>query len=73
MRAIFISALLPAILLAACAGDNHPSTSAAELERLRADCEARGGILRPTGRLSGTPALDNPCIIRGATNLPPAR
>ena len=73
MRAMFISALLPAVLLAACAGNSRPPTSAAELERLRADCEARGGMLRPTGRLSGTPALDNPCIIRGAATLPPAR
>ena len=73
MRAIFISALLPAVLLAACVGDNRPSTSAAELECLRADCEARGGMLRPTGRISNNPAIDNPCVIRGAAPLPPAR
>ncbi len=74
MRKIFIAALLPATLLAACASDNRPSASTAELNQLRADCEARGGMLRPTGRISGAPALDNPCIIRGGgSNLPAAR
>jgi hypothetical protein len=74
MRTIFIAALLPAVLLAACASDNRSVASATELDRLRADCEARGGMLRPTGRITGTPALDNPCVIRGGgSNLPPAR
>jgi hypothetical protein len=73
MRTILIAALFPMAVLSACASDNRSGSSATELDRLRADCEARGGMLRPTGRISGTPAVDNPCIIRGATNLPPAR
>jgi len=73
MRAFLLSAFLPAVLLAGCASDNRPTTSATELERLRADCEARGGMLRPSGRISANPAIDKPCIIRGAATLPPGR
>ena len=35
----------------------------AELARLSADCEARGGVLSPTGSQSGRPQLDNVCKI----------
>ena len=54
-----------ALTLSACApamGPNHYQT---ELERLTADCEARGGVLSPTGQQSGRPQLDNVCKITG--------
>jgi len=64
MRIVLI-ALPAALALSACAGaagSNHYQT---ELERLEADCTARGGILAPTGQQSGRPQLDNVCKITG--------
>lgn len=49
-----------------------PGSYRAEMDRLEAECTARGGILIASGRQSGQPALDNPCKINGpATRLPP--
>ena len=53
------------LALSACAsgmGQNHYQT---ELERLSAECEARGGILAPTGQQSSRPQTDNVCKITG--------
>ncbi len=74
MRTIVIAtALLPAALLAACAGDGRPSLTAQQMDKLQADCEARGGLLVPSGRrFTGEVAIDYPCRIHGATNLSPA-
>jgi hypothetical protein len=63
MRAII--ALGGLATLAACTTDGGPSRYATEMERLRATCDQRGGILQPSGANSGEPALDNACIIRG--------
>jgi hypothetical protein len=73
MRTIFIAAaLLPAAVLAGCASDSRPSLTAQQMDKLRADCEARGGLLVPSGRrYTGEVALDYPCRIHGATALPP--
>jgi hypothetical protein len=82
MRPIFLNPLLAASAaaasMAACAspgaGGSERAMSAgygAEIDRLRADCEARGGTLIPTGRISGTAALDYPCRIRDASAIPP--
>lgn len=59
--------------LAACStnGGRDMASYGAEVERLRVACEARNGTLQPTGRISGNPALDNPCRIREATAIPP--
>ena len=64
MRIVLIAAPAAlAVTLSACAsgmGESHYQT---ELARLSADCEARGGILAPTGGQSGRPQLDNVCKI----------
>ena len=54
-----------ALTLSACAPSMGPNHYQTELERLTADCEARGGVLSPTGQLSGRPQLDNVCKITG--------
>ena len=73
MRTIFIAAaLLPAALLAGCASTGRPSLTAQEMDKLQAACEARGGMLIPSGRrYTGEVALDYPCLIHGATAIPP--
>ena len=64
MRIVLI-ALPAALALTACAGATGPSYYQTELERLQADCAARGGILSPTGEQSGRPQLDNVCKVTG--------
>ncbi|RYE79730.1 MAG: hypothetical protein EOP19_19805 [Hyphomicrobiales bacterium] len=57
--------------LSACASDGAsaggPSRYTQEMDRLTASCTARGGMLQPTGAVSGEPARDNACVIRGNT------
>lgn len=40
----------------------------ADLERLSADCTARGGILVPNGQNSARPQADHDCRITGVTS-----
>lgn len=54
-----------AAALSACASGAGPSSYQSELEELAAACEARGGVLSPTGRQSGRPQVDNVCKISG--------
>ncbi|GEM_PF-630287 len=57
--------------LAACAGMGpRDGTYTQQLDALRADCDARGGILTPTGAQSAAPERDYACEIRG---LPSSR
>lgn len=73
MHRLALAALIPLAALAACASDGRPSMTAERMDRLRQDCEARGGMLVPSGRrFTGEEALDYPCRIHGATALPPA-
>jgi hypothetical protein len=64
-----LAALAAAGALSACAsttpreGDYFTRT-----EKLAADCEARGGILAPTGGQSGRPENDNICKITGGAS-----
>ena len=69
MRALL--ALSAAALLAGCATPmGGPSRTATELDRLTADCTARGGILTPSGRpFTGYPAVDNECRIHDASRI----
>ena len=69
MRAL--SALSVATLLAGCATPmGGPSRTAAELDKLTADCTARGGILVPSGRsITGYAAVDNVCRIHDASRI----
>lgn len=71
-----VLALTLAGLAFACAGcamtprDGAPRGYAADLERLRADCTAREGILTPTSSSTGRAETDYVCELRGpATRL----
>lgn len=69
MRALTFA--LPAILLLAaggCASTSGTSSYSQELDRLAADCTARGGILAPTGQQTGRPQTDNVCKITGGAS-----
>ena len=69
MRPLILAA--PAALLfalAACAPTTGSSRYTDELRQLAADCEARGGILAPTGQQSGRPQNDNVCRITGGAS-----
>ena len=55
--------------LAACAGmGSRDGTYTDRLDKLRADCDARGGILTPTGAQSASPEVDYACQINGLTS-----
>ena len=69
MRRLILAA--PAVLLlalAACASTAGASNYAQELKQLSDSCEARGGILSPTGQQSGRPQNDNVCRITGGAS-----
>ncbi len=69
MRALTFAA--PAVLLlalAACAPTTGANTYTRELQQLSDSCEARGGILSPTGEQSGRPQNDNVCRITGGAS-----
>ncbi len=68
---IFVPAAVLLLALGACASTMGPNRYADELRRLSDSCEARGGILVPTGQQSGRPQNDHVCRISGgATRLP---
>lgn len=59
------------LTLAACASSPGTGRYESELRQLAADCQARGGILAPTGQQSGRPQNDNVCELRsGGGRLP---
>jgi hypothetical protein len=62
--------LLPAVLAGSVAGCAYPSAgpgrASDDLARLQSQCEARGGILVPSGANTGRPQLDQVCRISGA-------
>jgi hypothetical protein len=67
------TAIVLALGTAACAAGPRADmpTYHAELERLSAECTARGGILTPTGNRSARPQTDYACRINGgASRLP---
>ena len=59
------AALIFTVAVAACAPTIGSDHYASELRRLTDQCEARGGILSPTGRQTGRPQTDNVCQITG--------
>ena len=72
MRTLILCAPLAlGLALSACATGSGGESYNDELQRLAADCEARGGILSPTGSQSGRPALDNVCKVTGQTGRAP--
>lgn len=72
MRPLIVAA--PAVLLfalSACAPTMGGNRYDSELRRLSDQCEARGGILTPTGQQTGRPQTDYACqITGGASRLP---
>ena len=69
MRALtFVAPAALLFVLAACAPTTGPSRYAEELRQLSDSCEARGGILVPTGQQSGRPQNDNVCRITGGAS-----
>lgn len=72
MRKLTLSAPIMLILgLAACATTPDESRYNEDLRQLAADCAARGGVLAPTGQLTGRPETENVCRINDASRLPP--
>ena len=66
MRIVLLAAPAAlALTLSACASDMGESRYQSELEKLAADCDARGGVLSPTGEQTGRPQTDNVCKITG--------
>lgn len=55
---------MAALAVSACAS-GVSSTREKSLAQMSTDCEARGGILLPTGQTTGRDALDNYCRITG--------
>jgi hypothetical protein len=66
IRTLTLTAL--AGLLAACASTG-PNTHRSDIDRLQSECDARGGILTPSGASTGQATLDNACRIKDA--VPP--
>ena len=60
---LFAAAAALALTLSACASDMGPNHYQTQMERLAADCAARGGVLSPPGSQSGRPQLDNVCKV----------
>lgn len=68
---VALAALVVPLTLGACATGKTYPTYQEEYDKLNAECVARGGILTPSGAMSGRPQTDNVCkIIGGATRLP---
>lgn len=66
MRPVYFAAL--ALTLSACASTGRENPDHADLQRMAADCQARGGILVPTGELTGRPQVDYACRISGGAS-----
>jgi hypothetical protein len=67
----FLTLTAPAALLfalAACASTPGSSRYNDELKQLSDDCQARGGILSPSGVQTGRPQTDNVCRITGGAS-----
>ena len=71
MRSLFTVTLLAALAVGACAsGPPSEDSYGAEERRLADDCRERGGVLTPSGAMTGRPQVDNVCRISGgATRL----
>ncbi len=70
MRPLTFAAPVALLLAAAaaCAPTTGSNNYANELRELSDSCEARGGILVPTGQQSGRPQNDNVCRITGGAS-----
>lgn len=59
-----------AVAASACAATTRGNVYSNEVERLAADCQARGGILQATGSHTGHAAADNYCKLTSASRIP---
>ena len=64
MRALTLLAPAALLLLSACAG-SAANGHVTQIERLSDDCEARGGVLAPTGQTTGRVETEYVCKITG--------
>ncbi len=62
-RTLLVLTAVGAFLGACAPSGTRLPTQREELAKLTADCEARGGILTPTGQVTGREPLDNYCRI----------
>lgn len=65
--ALSVLALSAATTLSACASTG-PTSYDEDMAKLEADCRARGGILTPTGAMTGRPQTEYACEIRGQSS-----
>ncbi len=65
MRRLAILAPAALLMLSACAGGASGGGYADDIERLSDSCEARGGILTPTGEMTGRVETEYVCKITG--------
>jgi len=74
MRTLLILTATAAALSACAADTAGQNRYATDTERLARDCEARGGILAPTGAVTGRPQTENVCKITGGPSgrIPPS-
>lgn len=56
---------LAAFGLAACSTATGPGAYEADLKQIQERCEARGGVLTPTGQTTGRPQTEYACQITG--------
>lgn len=64
-------AIIPALAACADSGRTQVAAGPSDMQRLQTGCDARNGILVPSGALTGQPALDNVCKINGPTAVNP--
>lgn len=74
MRTLMIfTPVVLGLALSACSSTGGTDRYGTELQRLAADCQARGGILSPVGSgQTGRPQTDNVCEIRGGPARAPS-
>ena len=60
-KAVVLSALVAG--LSACVSMGDTNDYQAEVDRLDADCRARGGILQPTGSPSANAGAAHVCVV----------
>ncbi len=68
MRVLTFAPALLLLAAAGCAPTTGVNRYSSELQRLIEDCDARGGILTPTGQQTGRPQTDNVCRITGGAS-----
>lgn len=60
---------LATLSLGACASTKEPQeTYGAALDRIAGECQARGGILVPSGAQTARPQADNVCKVNGGAS-----